>query len=574
MPKYYFILDPSCARTELSALLRILDNPSILIRKNILHKYDNVYKYEYEINDLIKDEEINTVYNIISDIAYIPIILTYKMEEFNKDTDILGIKSFIPQIVKSIYGTLPDAINYIERTISAVDDDTNLFREGGNFIEYTCYINNEQLYTSRSNYQYVDLQEYEGYSYIGSDNLIPYIVSQIKENLDVYNINGLYSISNDSYTEWIDYINLSIHKLKSQQLFALYSNNDEEIAAWTELAYFWNGTIRRVDKIVVIQNTISLDVSPESWYISNGKRLIAGEIPRYRIELFTDKLDVDIDIDKYLYKYYSILSYSKLTDKYPELSQYVTEVEVYDDSTVELSFYKYSQVKEFENIFQIISETIVPSRIEVNSVEQGLAIRYSLMKSDQADVPILIKEDDKYYVFSQSDSSNIDPSTALSDFLNAGNPIGLPDNPTELREEFNWNYGYFNTNILRGLKDYPSLNNKVKDVNIYKDEIISKSGRVVSYNASINEEEFLLPNYNAYYLDDKEQYGVFNELMLLDTKDNLLADVEILQPLYEGNPVDDKILKSKWENGEFMNNWSKFVYSSSGLFSRLRLKYI
>ncbi len=58
-------------------------------------------------------------------------------------------------------------------------------------------------------------------------------------------------------------------------------------------------------------------MTPSSWYLMNGKRLISGLIPKYRFDIL-NKLDVNATTNQPLIKYYCVISYLRLFDNYPK----------------------------------------------------------------------------------------------------------------------------------------------------------------------------------------------------------------------------------------------------------------
>ena len=548
MREYSFIIDPNYNKALLYQILNILDNSNILISKNIYNTYDNIFNFTYKVNDLISYEEERLVTSIIDKIAFIPLLLTLSnTTKTNETTDLKGIGSFLIPIIEKNYGVTPDNIDQIERI-----DDTSDYT----FIEYSFYKGGNQMYIHKNSYKYIDLSEYLGYSFISSDNLTPYVVSHIKENLNLININGLYGIGNENFDDWNDYIISSVNKLKSQQVFALKSGCKEEINAWLELAYYWKGTIRRVEDIAVIQSNIELDMTPANWYTYNGKRLISGSIPKYRFSVN------DTITNQPMIKYHCVLSYLKLMDTYPELSKYVEEIEVYDDNTVELCFYEYKQVEKFKEIFEIISNIITSNQLKVKNIEEGLSIRFKLEKESDSRA-VLIEHKGNYYVFSDSNLENINIDQEVSNFKFQLNDVSNTQN-----------YGYFD-GILKGVRNIPIVPElKIQDVNIYEDKIKYTEGTgVIAYNVGINENNFLQPDYNMYYILKKE-LNYFNEVTLYSNqKDGLLANVEVLQCIYESSVEQKEVIKKMWLDGKFLKEWSKFIYKDSKLFSRLNLIY-
>ena len=555
MKEYLFTTDINYNRDLLYNLLNILNNPSVLISKNIYNKYNDVYSYNYKINDLISSQEEMLVANTLQVISYIPLNVSMLVNtDINVDESVITLKRFLFKIIDKHYNITPDDIDYVYR----VEDNSN----NSLIVEYSFYKNGTLICIPNNLYQYIELDQYLGYSFIGTDHLIPYVVSQIEEDLDLINIDGLYGISTDSFEDWEEYISLNVTKLKNQQVIALKSNNKEESNAWVELAHYWKGVVKRVDDIIVIQNTIPLDVTASTWYLQNGKRLISGGVPNYRFE-------VDVEVIQPLLKYYVILSYLKLIDNYPELLNYINDIQVYDDGTILASFYKYDQVLELISLFETVSDIIKPNMLKIRSIDEGVAIKFDLEKGSQQD-SLLIEHAGEYYIFSDANldkytdakeiNNLVDNFAKISDFKSQAIPV------VDLKSQLIQN------NLIGKIEEL-----RVKAANIYKDEVTSRDDLVVAYNIGINENDFLLEDYNAYYLTDREIRGYSNEIRVTNQKDTLLYNTEVLQCVYESlvreKIINDENIKEMWQRGEFFKEWSKFVYRDSGFFSRLELLY-
>ena len=558
--EYSFITDINHKPDKLFNLLQLLNNPSLLISKNIYKKYKTVFKYSYIINDLISTTEIKQISDLINEISYIPLLVSTL-----PTNNISNIITFLPEIINKNY-------NIYFHNIKP------LYRE--NSIEFSFYLDGSQIYIPNELYIYIDLSIYEGYSFIGSDELIPMILSEVVENLDIKLINNLYAINNDQYVDWLEFIDSQKHKLRSHQLFTLKSNNSDDIASWTELAYYWGGIIKRIDNTVIIQNTIPLDMTPQAWYIINGKKIVSGSIPTYRFDPFNEldiSMDPNIDINEPLLKYYTTLSYIKLFTKYPELINFIDKISIYQDGTIELPLFNYEQFKNFISTYQVLFNTNKIYQLKLKNVSEGLSILYeinnsvflNIISANKGSYPnnqlssllITTSKDEMFIVSDHEDVENVDIKKAQENF-------------NKFLNNNNLNLEYFNKdNITKSLINITIPTLDIKAVNIYKDEIYDSNSKIISYNVGISENDFLLENYNIYFLTDKQQTGYSNELMLSEYKDTLFINDEILQPIYEGKLISDVDIKNMWKNGDFMKDWNKFVYKNSGLFSRVNLIY-
>jgi len=578
--EYSFITDINHKSNKLFDLLKLLNNPSILMSKNIYNKYNTVFKYTYILNNLISEDEIRTISNLINQISYIPLLLPA-----TSTINTLEIRTFLPEIINKYYNIYPENIQQITSST---------------FTEFSFYLNDSQIYIPNNFSKYIDLSIYDGYSFIGCDELIPMILSQVTENLDIKLIDGFYCIKTEDYDDWIEFIDSQKHKLRSQQVFTLKSNNNEEINSCIELAYYWGGNIKRIDNVVIIQNTIPLDMTPKAWYLINSKKILSGSIPTYRFDPTQIEdyelsersiIDLNVNIDESLIKYYATISYLKLCDNCPELLKFIEEIKTYNDGTIELPLFKYEQFKNFISIYNSVVSILRVSQLKVKNLKEGLSILYNI-ETESFDnaitvnkvVPnvtqnnynnkgtsLLITNKDEMFIFSSTtELENIDIKQAELDFDKFLNDNNLTVESSITSENSNFTK-YNKITKLRKVNNLPLLS--IKDVNIYKDEIQDTDSKVVSYNVGISEDNFLLPVYNAYYILDSEQRGYSNELMISEQKDMLFINEEVLQPIYEGKEISDEVIRKLWKNGEFMKEWNKLVYKDSALFSRLKLAY-
>ncbi len=189
-----------------------------------------------------------------------------------------------------------------------------------------------------------------------------------------------------------------------------------------------------------------------------------------------------------------------------------------------------------------------------------MIIRSQLEKLD--DNSLIINHNNEYYIFS---------SEKLDDIK-----INEINNSTVNNSEVNVNESmdkYYMDYFLTKIPQIEELN--VEKVNIYKDEILSETNKIVSYNVGISEDKFLFPSYNMYFVTDKEMNGYYNELMLeKNVKDNLLYKVERLKCIYESEQdISDETIREMWQKGKFFKDWARFIYQDSKKFSRLELLY-
>ncbi len=157
MREYSFVLDRN-HNSPLSELLKILDNPDILISRVISNKYGDTFSYIYKINDSILPEEETKINDLLQEISFIPLILTLEINYFKYTHDNKlsnGVKSFLYHIINMNYGILPSEIKQLER----LDYISNDF-----FIEYYPYYNGSQIFINKNLYRYIDLSEYLDYS--------------------------------------------------------------------------------------------------------------------------------------------------------------------------------------------------------------------------------------------------------------------------------------------------------------------------------------------------------------------------------------------------------------------------
>jgi hypothetical protein len=507
----YIVSNPGLYGKEL-----IIIKPEIIETKSL---YGNLWKYYLK-------SDVDT--NIVSEIRYEPLIISLKVNSLSTN-QIDGIKSFLPELIEKNYSIKVDSIQYLVREHT---------------IEFYPIYAQQNMYVHPNMYVHIDLDKYKNYTYITNDNLLPYVVSNNNINIDLKNIDGMYSIHNDDVTPWKDYILGQIYNLRVNGFITLESNDTSIKSAYLELASMWDAEIKRTEPVIILKTNINFVSTAENWYLINAKRIVNGKLPKYHI---TCKIEDPIKL-----QYVAIMSYTKLIEKYKLLQDELNSVKLISDNIIEATFINYQQVKEYIELFSNFVGIQDLNVTQISSNDEYIQLSKKI--EENLGEYVLFTHDQGYYVVSET---KVDEDSISQPEVNK--VISQP-------EVFNLNLPFISSRVSQDLEF------KIEDVDIYTDILNINNEEIISTKLRIPQDKFLCSSQSSDYLSKKEILSYHRELMVQNINNKINLDY-VDFTVYEGNPISDEQINTMWTQGKFMNDWQLNLYLQTSKFSRLPYTY-
>jgi len=377
---------------------------------------------EYNEFKLPEKKPIRVIEQQIGEIAFEPVVITMKIEHNREiEADIVnGASNLVQAFTNTLLNT---EVLSVEETQYVIDNNkiivfTPLLGTGSAIYRKSKYLG--ELLTI------CNLNKLAGYQVLTDDPLVTMVLNELesqdirlnKEEIKI--INGLVLIKvGDKYSIYkqviVDYINT----LRINGYFTIPTSLDQMIGnrkkIYMEIAKMMNITYIEEPNKLICKNDNKCD---SQWFNQSYEQIITNSIPKYIIEgewqlneSWGNKNEIKVKL--YLAAF---LAYSQLIKFNEILSDFITEIKIFDDLSIQIPITTLDDIINFEEQLMInMSNLIQWNVLKCDNFIDGLIKRWYITQKYQYLISLVIKIDNnEYLIINTPDRSNFDLPTNLS----------------------------------------------------------------------------------------------------------------------------------------------------------------
>ena len=326
-----------------------------------------------------------------SEIPYVPLLFSIERDKVKSGEELYGISSILKPLLSKISQSKITDIEIFEGLLYSF----NPINEFG----ISVYINPKYF---ESIYSQVDLERLVGYTLLSTNSLSKYIAE--KEGFEVKHVENIAIVPLD-FAHFQDFeftLNNYIRKGLFAYEFSPFDSDDYEVVK--QICKMFDIEIVNKKNVFswILLTHVDFTISPEVWIRNNIPLVKMGKFPAFTLHLeAVAKSEYQNDYNrqhgelytKYRIKYFALMVFAQLSDKYPEIKPFIYNLRINADYSVTLNLPSISLTPEFSNIFDSIYDNA--NVLLAKDLNEAIIKKYIISNVDSDSYPIIFSDEGK-----------------------------------------------------------------------------------------------------------------------------------------------------------------------------------